>query len=365
MKIAQFAPIWIPVPPHTYGGIEFMVSELTEGLIARGHEVTLFATGDSVTKGRLISPWPASLWRAKLGSPHAVWSLHYSNLLDLHKEFDIIHDHATFYTAPFTPFLDPPVVSTLHRPLSPETHKVFDRYPDTYYVPISKDQKSSAAFLKNVDYIYNGVPVDRFPFNANPRDYLLWLSKVTPQKGVLEAIRAAKLAGMKLVVAGNIVGDENERFFKYEVQPLIDGEQITYVGQADFDAKVKLFKNARALLCPFKRREPFGLVMTEAMACGTPVIGFRDGAIPEVVEHRVTGYVVDDVEQMVDATKMIDAIDRKKCRERVEEKFSMTRMIDEYEALYSRILKKRPSFMKNAAKNIESTAKNIRKLIRL
>lgn len=342
-----------------------MVSELTEGLIARGHEVTLFATGDSVTKGRLVSPWPASLWRAKLGSPHAVWSLHYSNLLDLHKEFDLIHDHTPFYTAPFTRFLEPPVVSTLHRPLSPETHKVFDRYPDTYYVPISKDQKSSAAFLKNVDYIYNGVPVDRFPFNANPKDYLLWLSKVTPQKGILEAIQAAKLAGMKLVVAGNIVGDENERFFKYEVQPLIDGEQITYVGQADFEMKVKLFKNARALLCPFKRREPFGLVMTEAMACGTPVIGFRDGAIPEVVEHRVTGYVVDDVEQMADATKMIDAIDRKKCRERVEAKFSMTRMIDEYEALYARTLKKRPSFMKGAAKNIDRAAKNIRKFIHL
>ena len=339
MRIAQFAPIWIPVPPTTYGGIEFVVSELTEGLIARGHEVTLFATGDSVTKARLVSPWPASLWRAKLASPHAVWSLHLSNLLDHQGEFDIIHDHCTFYTAPFTRFIEPPVVSTLHRPLTSETHKVFERYPDMHYVPISRDQKSSAAFLKNVDYIYNGIPVERFPFNANPKDYLLWLSKIIPSKGILEAIKVAKLTGDKLVIAGNVVGEENERFFKYEVNPLIDGEQITYVGQADFETKVKLFKNAKALLCPFLRREPFGLVIVEAMACGTPVIGYRQGAIPELIDHGVTGFVVDTYDEMAGAVKLLPGIDRAACRKRVEEKFSVKTMIDKYEALYASILK--------------------------
>lgn len=343
MKIAQFAPIWIPVPPTSYGGTEFVVSELTEGLLARGHDVTLFATGDSVTKARLVSPWPASLWRAKLSSPHAVWSLHFSNLLDLHEQFDIIHDHCTFYTAPFSRFLKPQIVSTLHSPLTPETHKVFDRYPNRnmHYVPISKDHKASAAFLKNVEYIYNGIPVDRFPYNANPKDYLLWISKIVPQKGVLEAIKVAKLSGQKLIIAGNIVGEENARFFKYEVQPLIDGDQITYVGEADFDTKAKLFKNAKALLCPFLRREPFGLVMVEALACGTPVIGYRTGSIPEIVEHGVTGYVVDNAEQMADAVAKIDKIDRAACRKRVEDNFSTTRMIDEYEALYRRILQKK------------------------
>lgn len=355
MKIAQFAPVWVPVPPRSYGGTEFVVSELTEGLIARGHEVTLFATGDSATKGALVSPWPASLWRAKLGSPHAVWSLHYSNLLDRAEEFDIIHDHCTFYTAPFTRFIGTPVVSTLHRPLSPETHKVFERYPEIYYVPISRDQKNSATFLKNTPYIYNGIPADRFPFNPNPKDYVLWLSKVIPSKGVLQAIEAAKLAREKLIIAGNIVGEENERYFKYEVQPLIDGDQVQYVGEADFETKSKLFKNAKALLCPFNRREPFGLVMTEAMACGTPVIGFRVGSIPEIIEHGVTGYVVDDVEQMADAIRKIGDIDRKKCRERAETKFSTTRMVDEYEALYKKILDDRAkdqNLLKTAARNL-------------
>ncbi len=338
MRIAQFAPIWVPVPPRSYGGTEFVVSELTEELTARGHEVTLFASGDSVTKARLVSPWPASLWRARLNSPHAVWSLHMSNLLDRQDEFDIIHDHCTFYVAPFTPFLKPPVVSTLHRPLTPETHKVFGRFPKINYVPISRDQMSSAPDLHHAHMIHNGIPTERFRFNASPQGHLLWLSKIIPSKGVIQAIQAAKLADTRLIIAGNIVGEENERFFKYEVQPLIDGEQVKYVGEADFDAKVELFRNARALLCPFTRREPFGLVMTEAMACGTPVIGFRNGAIPEVVEDGVTGYIVDSVEEMAAAVPKIPALSRAACRKRVEEHFSVKRMVDEYENLFKRII---------------------------
>jgi glycosyltransferase involved in cell wall biosynthesis len=304
--------------------------------------VTLFATADSVTKARLISPWPVSLWRAKVTSPHAVWSLHLSNLLDTHEEFDIIHDHCTFYTAPFTRFLKPPVVSTLHRPLTPETHKVFGRYPKTHYVPISRDQQSSAELLAGTRYIYNGIPTERFPFNASPSDYLLWLSKITPEKGVVDAIKTAKMSGLRLIIAGNVVGEEGERFFKYEVSPLIDGERVEYVGQADFETKVKLYRGARALLCPFHRREPFGLVMTEAMACGTPVIGYRVGSIPEIVEDGVTGFVVDGIEGAVEAVGKIPTIDRQACRRRVEEKFSTRRMVDDYESLFSRTISSRP-----------------------
>lgn len=338
MKIAQFAPIWIPVPPRSYGGIEFMVSELTEGLLKRGHEVTLFATQDSQTDGRLISPWPTSLWRAKLNSPHAVWSLHLSNLLDHHEEFDIIHDHATFYTAPFTPFFRPPVVSTLHRPLTPETQKVFEKYPNINYVPVSEDQRTSAAALHHVNTIHNGVPIERFTFNNEPDDYLLWISKIIPGKGILEAIEVAKSSGSKLKIAGNIVGEENERFFKYEVLPHIDGTQIEFVGEVDFDTKHKLFRNARAFLAPFKRREPFGLVLTEAMVCGTPVIGFKDGAIPEIIEDGVTGFVVNDTSEMCEAVRKIGSLDRANCRARVVDHFSTERMIDDYENLYARIV---------------------------
>jgi len=333
MKIAQFAPIWIPVPPRTYGGTEFVVSEVTDGLLARGHDVTLFASGDSTTKAKLISPWPVSLWRAKLGSPHAVWSLHLSNLLEHQDEFDVIHNHCGFYIFPLAKYIKKPIITTLHRPLAPENYKVYTRFPDTYLVPISKDQMESAPKLRHVRLIYNGIPTERFPFNASPQDYLLWISKIIPEKGILEAIRTAKLAGKQLKIAGNIVGEENQRFFKYEIQPLIDGDQIQYVGEADFDTKIGLFRNAKALLCPFTRREPFGLVMTEAMACGTPVIGFGNGAIPEIVEDGVTGFIVKSVEEMAEAVGRLGDIKRSACRQRVEDNFSVKRMIDEYEDL--------------------------------
>jgi len=338
MRIAQFAPIWIPVPPRTYGGTEFVVSELTEGLAARGHEVTLFASGDSTTRARLISPWPAALWRAKLGSPHAVWSLHLDNLLEHQDEFDVIHNHCGFYIYPLAKFIRKPIINTLHRPLAPEDHKVFSRFSESHYVPVSRDQMESVPKLRHARLIYNGIPTERFIFNANPSDYLLWISKIIPSKGVLDAIRVAKLSGKHLKIAGNIVGEENERFFKYEVQPLIDGEQIQFVGEADFEAKVALFRNAKALLCPFTRREPFGLVMTEAMACGTPVIGFGNGAIPEIVEDGVTGFVVDTVEEMAAAVGRLGEIKRAACRQRVEENFSVKRMIDEYEDLCGKLI---------------------------
>ena len=333
MKIAQFPPIWIPVPPRTYGGTEFVVSEVTEGLVARGHEVTLFASGDSTTSARLISPWPAALWRAKLSSPHAVWSLHLDNLLQHQDEFDVIHNHCGFYIFPAAKFIKKPIINTLHRPLAPENYKVFERFSDSIYVPISRDQMDSAPKLRRVRMIYNGIPTERFPYNANPQDYLLWISKIIPEKGILEAIRVAKLAGKQLKIAGNIVGEENERFFKYEVQPLIDGDLIQYVGEADFETKIGLFRNAKALLCPFNRREPFGLVLIEAMACGTPVIAFGSGAIPEIVEDGVTGFVVKSVEDMAEAVNRLPLLDRAACRRRVDENFSVTRMIDEYENL--------------------------------
>ncbi len=340
MRIAQFAPIWIPVPPRTYGGTEFVVSEVTEGLAARGHEVTLFASGDSTTRARLISPWPAALWRAKLGSPHAVWSLHLDNLLQHQDEFDVIHNHCSFYLFPLARFIKKPIINTLHRPLAPENYKVFERFSESFFVSISNDQMEAAPKLKHNRMIYNGIPTERFAFNASPQDYLLWISKIIPSKGILEAIRVARLAGKQLKIAGNIVGEENERFFKYEIKPLIDGDQVQFVGEADFETKVSLFRNAKALLCPFTRREPFGLVMTEAMACGTPVIGFRSGAIPEVVEDGVTGFVVRTVEEMAEAVGRLNTLDRAACRRRVEEKFSVKRMVDDYEALCRELVEK-------------------------
>ena len=187
MKIAQIAPLWIPIPPYTYGGIELMVSLLTEELVKRGHEVTLFSTGDSKTKARLIPIWPKSLWRAKLSTPHAVFSLMYEKIFEMRNEFDIIHDHCEFYTAPHSKSLSCPIVSTIHHPLYKEMIILFKKFYNINYVAISKNQRKTAPGINFVETIYHGLPLKKYLFEENPKDYLLWLSKITPKKGLAEA----------------------------------------------------------------------------------------------------------------------------------------------------------------------------------
>jgi glycosyltransferase involved in cell wall biosynthesis len=340
MRIAQIAPLWIPVPPFTYGGTEFVVSLITEELVKRGHEVTLFATGDSHTSGRLVPIWPKSLWRARLHTPHAAYSLLFNELLRRQKEFDIIHDHCEFYSAPFSKFLKIPVVSTVHHPMYEEMTILFKKFPNVNYVAISKNQRKTAPGVNFVKTIYNGIPVEKYEFEPNPKDYLLWLSKITPEKGIGEAIEVAKAAGEKLVIAG-IIPKEQQDYFDYRIKPRIDGEQIQFVGAANFEKKVELFKNAKALLYPIKRAEPFGLVVVESMACGTPVIAYKEGSMPELIKDGKTGFLVKDRDEMIEATKKIDKISRKICRSYVVKKFSAEKMVNKYEALYHKILKEK------------------------
>lgn len=338
MRIAQIAPLWIPVPPYTYGGTEFIVSLITEELVKRGHKVTLFASGDSKTEARLVPIWPKSLWRAKLAAPHAVYSLLYREVLERQKEFDIIHDHCEFYTAHLSKFLEVPVVSTIHHPMFEELIILFKKFPEINYTAISKNQKKTAPGVNFVKTIYNGIPIERYEFQEKPKDYLLWLSKITPEKGVAEAIEVAKKTGNKLVIAGVIPKDQQD-YFEYRILPEIDSEQIQFVGAANFEKKVELFKNARATLYPVRRPEPFGLVVAESMACGTPVIAYKEGAMPELIKDGKTGFLVDSQEEMVGALKKIEQIDRKNCRRHVARKFSCRKMVNKYEALYNKILK--------------------------
>lgn len=333
LKIAQIAPLWAPVPPISYGGTELIISLLTEALVKRGHKVSLFATSDSKTSAKLISFWQESLWRAKLSSPHAVIGLMFKKILETADSFNVIHNHTGFYFCPFAPFIHRPVISTIHRPITAETTRLFKAYPQMNYVAISKDQKRSAPSLKFKAVIYNGIDIKKYKYNSEPKDYLLWLSKLTPDKGILEAIEVAKIAKERLIIAGNIPSDDG-RFFRYEILPRLDGDQIRYVGEVNFERKVGLLKNAKALIFPVLRREPFGLVVIEAQACGTPVIAYPNGAMPELIQDGKTGFLVKSNLEMALAIKRLDRIKRINCRKFVKKYFDAALMVDAYEDLY-------------------------------
>lgn len=340
MRIAQIAPLWFAIPPHTYGGSELVISMLTEELIRRGHKVTLFSTGDSKTEADLIPIWPKGLEKAKLANPFSVFALMYKELLERQNEFDIIHDHCEHYTAPFSSFLKPPIVSTLHNPITEEKNILFKKYPNINYVSISKNQKKSGPGINIVKTIYHGLPIEKYEFNPKPENYLLWLSSLIPEKGPATAIEIAKMAGEKLILSGPIFS-QNADYFEYRIKPLIDGKQIQFVGESDFEKKVELFKNAKALLFPIRRQEPFGLVVIEAMACGTPVIAFKEGSMPELIEQGKTGFLVDSIEEAVKALKRVKRISRSYCREYAKKNFPLNRMVNRYERLYKKLLKKK------------------------
>jgi len=346
MKILQLAPLWIPVPPYTYGGTELVISWLSDELIKRGHEVTLLASGDSETSAKLIPIWQKSLWRAHLSAPHAVLSLMYEKLFEIQEEFDIIHDHCEWYTSPYSKFLKPPIVTTLHHPLTEEATILYKKFPNVNFIAISKNQRKQGPGINIVKTIYHGLPIERYPFNPKPEDYLLWLSKITPQKGLAEAIEVAKIAGERLIISG-IIPEEYQDYFEYRLKPLIDGEQIQFVGASDFEKKVSLFQGAKALLYPIRRPEPFGLVVIEAMACGTPVIAYKEGSMPELIKDGKTGFLVNNKEEMANALKRISQINRLTCHRHVVKKFTVEKMVNKYEALYNKLIKK---YKKNAKK---------------
>jgi len=339
MRIAQIAPLWIPVPPYTYGGTELVISWLCDELVRRGHEVTLFATEDSKTQAKLIPIWKNSLWQAKLKTPHAVFSLLYEKLISLQDQFDIIHDHCEFYTTPYSKFLKPKIVTTLHHPLTEETIILYKKFPDINFVAVSKNQRKSGPGINIVKTIYHGLPIEKYEFNPEPKNYLLWLSKIIPEKGIAKAIDIAKLSGENLIISGNIPPEYGD-YFDFRIKPLIDGKKIQFVGASNFSKKVELLKNAKAFLFPVRRPEPFGLVVIEAMACGVPVIAFKGGSLPELIEDGKTGFLVNNIEEARQALKKLNRISREYCREYVKKNFNLKRMANRYEKLYKKILKK-------------------------
>jgi glycosyltransferase involved in cell wall biosynthesis len=336
MRIAHIAPVATTIPPPKSGSVETMTSLLTEGLVSRGHDVTLYATADSTTSARLNAIYPHGYWHDEHMWPWELYEmLNLAAAVERSAEYDIIHYEAAYYpmSLAFARLSPTPIVQTLHHSPSAAEINLWSRYPEAPFVAISKEQARLLVGLNVVDTVLHGIDTDNFTFQAKPEDYLLFLGRFTEGKGVLQAIEIAKRLGIRLILAAA----EGE-YYREKIAPHVDGRNIVYYGEADFAAKVKLYGGARALLYPIQAREPFGLVLAEAMACGTPVAALDRGAVREVVDEGVTGMVFDDLEQMANDLPRVFDLDRRRVRERAVERFGVARMVNEYVDVYSRLV---------------------------
>ncbi len=335
LRIAQLVQIAETVPPQKYGGTERVVSALTEELVARGHEVTLFAAGGSKTSANLVSVTPYPIREPR--DERTVLNMeNISRAYGQQDRFDVIHDHAIDVSLPIAHGSDTPVVATLHTLVTQERANMYEEFSNPTYVPISQAQVADYPSITTPP-IYNGLDLEKFPFGEkpDPQEYLLFVGRIDPKKGVDTAIEVAKRAGIPLVIAAKL--DElphTQAYFKEYIEPELDGTQTRWVGEVNEEERNMLMKGAKAVIHPNTWNEPFGLVLIEAMACGAPVIARNRGSIPEIIKNGETGYVVDTVDEMVEAVKKIDAIDRKRCREHAITNFNASRMADQYEQLY-------------------------------
>ncbi len=334
LKIAVLSPACWRTPPRKYGPWEQVASNIAEGLVERGFDVTLFATADSLTKGKLEAVCKKPYGEHPELDAKVCESLHIARFMELSGRFDILHNNYDFLPLTYTRLIKIPMVTTIHGFSSPKIIPVYQKYNDNnYYVSISNSDRSP--LLKYVATVYNGINLKDFTFREKHGSYLLFFGRIHPEKGTLEAIRIAKQAKMKLIISG-LVQDEN--YFNEKIKPLIDGEQIIYVGNSGPEKRDKLLGEAYALLHPISFEEPFGLSVAEAMMCGTPVIAFNRGSMPEVVNDKKTGFLVSNVEEAVEIIPEIKNIDRKYCRRWSYSRFSIDTMIDGYIEVYKKVL---------------------------
>lgn len=335
MKVAQVAPLIESVPPVRYGGTERIVSYLTEELVALGHDVTLFASADSITNGHLFPGADKALRYDKRSIDHlATHMIMLENFVDYAQEFDFIHFHTGDLHYALTRKISTPHITTHHGRLDiPELEYFYKDYYDIPVVSVSYNQRKPFPQCNWIDNVYDGIPDDLYDFSTIHKEYLAFLGRISPEKGILEAIEIAQRAGMELKIAGK-VDSVDEEFFNSFVKPRLNDPRIEFIGEINNTEKNFFLGNACALLFPVQWSEPSGLVMIESMACGTPVIAFRRGSVEEILQHGVTGYVVDNVGSAVKAVEQIEILNRKKCREIFCQQYSAKRMVDDYLQIY-------------------------------
>jgi glycosyltransferase involved in cell wall biosynthesis len=336
MRIAQIAPLWERVPPFRYGGIELVVSLLCDELVRRGHEVTLFASGDSITTAKLQSVHEQALRLDKrIKEPGIYEQMMLASIYQQAGDFDIIHSHVGCAALPFTPFVKTPTVHTTHGIFTPDNEKIFRQFAWEPYISISEAQREPRLGLNYIHTVYNGIDTSIYDFQAEPEQppYLAFVGRLSPEKGPEGAIKIAKATGMPLKMAGKVDVVDRE-YYDEKLAAAIDGEQIQYLGEVSHEEKVKLLAGASVTLFPITWREPFGLVMIESMATGTPVIGTGMGSVPEVIEHGKTGFVCHSIEKMIEAVPEAIKLNRQTCRDYVIEQFSVNSMVNEYEKAY-------------------------------
>jgi glycosyltransferase involved in cell wall biosynthesis len=339
MKIAQVAPLYESVPPKLYGGTERIVSYLTEELVRQGHQVTLFASGDSVTQAHLVDACPRSL---RLDQECVDQLAHHIVLLEQvfrqASAFDLIHFHIDYLHFPLSVRQYIPTVTTLHGRLDlPDLVPLYQMFSTMPVVSISNSQRAPLPWVNWLGTVYHGLPEDLYTFRETPGTYLAFLGRIAPEKGIEQAIAIAQRVGIPLKIAAKVDRADRE-YFQEVVQPLLKNSLVEYVGEVGEGKKDAFLGEAYALLFPIDWPEPFGLVMIEAMACGTPVIAYPRGSVPEVLEDGVTGWIVEGIEEAVQAVERVPALSRARCRQVFEERFSASRMAHDYLRIYRRLL---------------------------
>jgi glycosyltransferase involved in cell wall biosynthesis len=344
MRIAQIAPLQVAVPPRNYGGTERVIANLVEALVQLGHDVTLFASGDSRTSAELVPYAPEAF---NFDPTIEACAFHVAMLADIYRQadrFDVLHSHLDYLTLPFIRWTTTPTVLTLHGRLDPpHQQQVFRAFPDVNYVSISKSQQSFIPHLNWVGTVHHSVDVGSFPFKATPGDYLAFVGRISPEKGPEHAIAIAKRAGIPLKIAAKIDPAE-KRYYNEVVKPLLDDPLIEYLGPVDERRKRALLADALALLLPIHWDEPFGMVFIEALACGTPVLTCPRGSVPELLRDGVTGYARCEDDELVQAARRVHLISREGCRAYARRRFDIHRLALEYVNIYCRVRQRKTFF---------------------
>lgn len=335
LKIAVLSTISWRTPPRKYGSYEYIASLVTEELVKRGHEVTLFATGDSKTRAKLCWACSRPLNEDKTLDGKVFEYLHISSVFEKASSFNIIHNHYGPYPLVFSSFVKTPILTTVHG-FVPAKTPLYEKY-NSPLVAISNADRALCSGLNWVATVYHGIPVKEFPFNNKPSDYLLYLGRIAKERGVDLAITLARETGRKLVLAGPLPNHEKD-YYRKEIKPHVDDKRILYLGEVSFSKRLELLGDALAFVYLNRRPEGFGIGLIEAQACGTPIIGFNRGSVPEVVKNGKTGFVVETLKEAIEAIEKISAISRINCRRYVEKNFTVEKMVDNYERVYEKIL---------------------------